>query len=218
MLEESTSHPDWLNEEVKTGTTIIAVTFEGGVVVGSDSRVSAGESVVNRVMNKLSQLHDKIYCALSGSAADAQTIAEIVNYQLDVHSIELEEDPLVCSAATLVKNITYKYKEELSAHLIVAGWDRRGGGQVYVTLDGLLSQQPFAIGGSGSSYIYGFVDAEYRTGMTRKESQKFVVDALTLAMNRDGSSGGVAYLVTIDEKGAEEKCILGNELPKFFDE
>lgn len=42
-------------------------------------------SVVNRVMNKLSLLHDKIYCALSGSAADAQTIAEVVNYQLDVH-------------------------------------------------------------------------------------------------------------------------------------
>lgn len=41
--------------------------------------------MVNRVMNKLSPLHDKIYCALSGSAADAQTIAEIVNYQLDVH-------------------------------------------------------------------------------------------------------------------------------------
>lgn len=43
------------------------------------------KAVVNRVMNKLSPLHDKIYCALSGSAADAQTIAEIVNYQLDVH-------------------------------------------------------------------------------------------------------------------------------------
>lgn len=42
--------------------------------------------------------------------------------------------------------------------------------------------------------------------------------ALTLAMSRDGSSGGVAYLVTIDEKGTEEKCILGNELPTFFDE
>lgn len=46
---------------------------------------SQRETVVNRVMNKLSPLHDKIYCALSGSAADAQTIAEIVNYQLDVH-------------------------------------------------------------------------------------------------------------------------------------
>ncbi|XP_041932351.1 proteasome subunit beta type-9 [Alosa sapidissima] len=216
MLEES--GPSWLSEEVKTGTTIIGVEFDGGIVLGSDSRVSAGASVVNRVMNKLSLLHDKIYCALSGSAADAQTIAEIVNYQLDVHSVELGEDPLVRSAATLVKNISYKYKEELSAHLIVAGWDLRGGGQVYVTLNGLLSRQPFAVGGSGSSYIYGFVDAEYRKGMSRRESQEFVVNALTLAMSRDGSSGGVAYLVTIDEAGAEEKCILGNDLPKFFDQ
>ncbi|XP_072531592.1 proteasome subunit beta type-9 [Salminus brasiliensis] len=218
MLEESSVQPEWLSEEVKTGTTIIAIAFEGGVVLGSDSRVSAGASVVNRVMNKLSPLHDKIYCALSGSAADAQTIAEIVNYQLDVHSIEVGEDPLVRSAATLVKNISYKYKEELSAHLIVAGWDRRGGGQVFVTLDGLLSNQPFAIGGSGSTYIYGFVDAEYRKAMTRKECQEFVVNALTLAMNRDGSSGGVAYLVTIDQDGAEEQCILGNNLPTFFDQ
>lgn len=46
------------------------------------------------------------------------------------NSIEVEEDPLVRSAAMLVKNISYKYKEELSAHLIVAGWDKRGGGQV----------------------------------------------------------------------------------------
>ncbi|XP_062385724.1 proteasome subunit beta type-9 [Sardina pilchardus] len=217
MLEES-GGPSWLSQEVKTGTTIIGVEYDGGIVLGSDSRVSAGASVVNRVMNKLSLLHDKIYCALSGSAADAQTIAEIVNYQLDVHSIELGEDPLVRSAATLVKNISYKYKEELSAHLIVAGWDRRKGGQVYATLNGLLSRQPFAVGGSGSSYIYGFVDAEYRKGMSRRESQTFVVNALTLAMSRDGSSGGVAYLVTIDEAGSEEKCILGNDLPKFFDQ
>ncbi|XP_051728355.1 proteasome subunit beta type-9-like [Ctenopharyngodon idella] len=202
---------------LKMGTTIIAVEFDGGVVVGSDSRVSAGASVVNRVMNKLSPLHDKIYCALSGSAADAQTIAEIVNYQLDVHSIEVDEDPLVCSAATLVKNISYKYKEELSAHLIVAGWDKRAGGQVYATLNGLLSRQPFAVGGSGSFYIYGFVDAEYRAGMTRQESQEFVISSLSLAMSRDGSSGGVAYLVTIDSEGVEEKCILGNQLPTFYD-
>lgn len=37
-------------------------------------------------------------------------------------------------------------------------------------------------------------------------------------MNRDGSSGGVAYIVTIDENKTEEKVILGNELPTFFDE
>lgn len=44
--------------------------------------------------------------------------------------MEIGEDPQVRSAATLVRNISYKYKEELSAHLIVAGWDRRDKGQV----------------------------------------------------------------------------------------
>lgn len=54
-------------------------------------------------------------------------------------STEIGEDPQVRSAATLVRNISYKYKEELSAHLIVAGWDRRNGGQVsntYSSVDG----------------------------------------------------------------------------------
>lgn len=37
-------------------------------------------------------------------------------------------------------------------------------------------------------------------------------------MSRDGSSGGVAYMVTIDEQGAEEKVILGNDLMTFFDQ
>ncbi|TDH03727.1 hypothetical protein EPR50_G00145120 [Perca flavescens] len=188
MLEET--GPEWLSEEVKTGTTIIAIEFNGGVVLGSDSRVSAGDSVVNRVMNKLSPLHDKIYCALSGSAADAQTIAEMVNYQLHVHSLEIDEDPQVRSAATLV----------------------------FATLNGLLTRQPFAVGGSGSSYVYGFVDAEYRKGMNKEECQQFVVNTLSLAMNRDGSSGGVAYIVSIDEHGTEEKVILGNDLPTFFDQ
>lgn len=48
--------------------------------------------------------------------------------------------------------------------------------QVYATLNGLLSRQPFAIGGSGSFYIHGFVDAEYRKNMTKRECQEFVVN------------------------------------------
>lgn len=42
--------------------------------------------------------------------------------------------------------------------------------------------------------------------------------ALSLAINRDGSSGGVAYIVSIDEHGTEEKVVLGNDLPTFFDQ
>lgn len=49
--------------------------------------------------------------------------------------------------------------------------------QVFATLNGLLTRQPFAVGGSGSSYVYGFVDAEYRRGMSKEECQQFVVNS-----------------------------------------
>lgn len=49
--------------------------------------------------------------------------------------------------------------------------------QVFATMKGLLTRQPFAVGGSGSSYVYGFVDAEYRRGMNKQECQQFVVNS-----------------------------------------
>ncbi|XP_072844065.2 proteasome subunit beta type-9 [Pogona vitticeps] len=205
-------------QKISTGTTIMAVEFDGGVVVGCDSRVSAGESVVNRVFNKLAPLHDRIYCALSGSAADAQAIADMVHYQLELHSLDVDGPPQVLAAATVVKNISYKYKEELSAHLIVAGWDPRKGGQVYGTLGGMIIRQPFIIGGSGSTYIYGYVDAAYKPGMDREECRQFTKNAIALAMGRDGSSGGVIYLATITKDGVKEEVIVGDQIPKFYDE
>ena len=45
-------------------------------------------------------------------------------------SIELDEPPLVETAANLFKASCYRYREELSAGILVAGWDRRKGGQV----------------------------------------------------------------------------------------
>ena len=34
-----------------------------------------------------------------------------------------------------------------------------------------MVKMPFAIGGSGSTYIYGHVDAQYREGMSKAEAQ-----------------------------------------------
>ncbi|XP_043939248.1 proteasome subunit beta type-9-like isoform X2 [Protopterus annectens] len=164
---------DWTTEEVSTGTTIIAAVFDGGVVIGSDSRVSAGQAVVNRVLNKVCRLHDKIYCSISGSAADAQAVVDIVDYQMELHGIQMGQPPLVQAAATIVKDICYKYKEELVAHLLVAGWDHKYGGQVYGTLGGMMIKQQFALGGSGSTYIYGFADSAFKPGMTKEECLKF---------------------------------------------
>lgn len=43
-------------------------------------------------------------------------------------------------------------------------------------MGGMMVHQPFSIGGSGSSYIYGFVDSTYKTGMTKEECLKFTAN------------------------------------------
>ena len=94
--------------------------------------------------------------------------------------------------------------------IIVAGWDKHKGGQVFAIPVEVASARPFAIGGSGSTYIYGFCDAYYRPGMNAQQCEEFVAKALCHAMARDGSSGGVIRTVRIDESGVERKMIPGS--------
>ena len=59
-----------------TGTTVVAVAYDGGVVVGADSRVSMGTYINNRASNKITPLTDNVWLLRSGSAADAQAVAD----------------------------------------------------------------------------------------------------------------------------------------------
>lgn len=47
------------------------------------------------------------------------------------------------------------------------------------------------------------------------ESQEFVKNAVSLAMWRDGSSGGVIRTVTISKDGVEREMTLGDKLPQL---
>lgn len=97
----------------------------------------------------------------------------------------------------------------LSAGLIIAGWDERHGGQVYsIPLGGSLHKGPYAIGGSGSTYIYGYCDAHWKEGMEEKEAVEFVKGALKEAIRWDGSSGGVIRMVVLTGKGADRHLYL----------
>jgi 20S proteasome subunit beta 1 len=156
----------------------MAVQFEGGVILGADSRTTTGSYIANRVTDKLTPLYEpSIYCCRSGSAADTQALADIVRYYMDLLSIEQDEKPTVAMAATLFKKLCYENKDQLMAGIIVAGWDKHTGGNVYnIPLGGSIHRQPYAIGGSGSTYIYGYCDAVYRSGMNQQECESFVLN------------------------------------------
>jgi 20S proteasome subunit beta 1 len=138
--------------------------------------------------------------------------------------MELKYDPKnpvkVRTVANLVKLMNYQNKHLVGA-MIVAGWDAQEGGQVYgCPIGGTIVREKWTIDGSGSTFIWGFVDATYREGMTRKEAEDLVAQALALAMSRDGSSGGLIRLVTIDEGGVTRRMVTENDadFPRFGEE
>jgi 20S proteasome subunit beta 1 len=199
-------------------TTIMAVEYDGGVVMGADSRTSTGSYVANRVSDKITYVHDKVrvaaagapwrypkagavcervrrgcacpacsglmaellfvvpccqvYVCRSGSAADTQAIADIVRMYLNMHSLESGKGPEIPVAANILNQMCYGNKNNLMAGMICAGWDERNGGVVYsIPLGGGLFREAYTIGGSGSGFIYGYCDANFKKGMSKQEAQ-----------------------------------------------
>merc|ERR1712087_293113 len=77
----------------------MAVAFDGGVVVGADSRVSTGVYISNRASDKITSVDERIFCCRSGSAADTQAVSDYVTYFLDQHRMEYGRPPKVATAA-----------------------------------------------------------------------------------------------------------------------
>jgi len=197
MLVDSSIKPEipaWLGQdatELSTGTTLVAMEYKDGVVLAADTRTSTGTFVAVRVTDKLTPVTSHIMVCRSGSAADTQAMTDAVRNQLEWYEIEFGKPPPVHTAAHLFKNIGYEYRDQFSAGLIVGGWDKDKGGQVYsIPIGGALMRQNVSIGGSGSTFLYGYVDAHYKKGMSKEECMELAKNAVTLAINRDGSSGG----------------------------
>jgi len=195
----------------------MAMKFAGGVILGADSRTSSGTYVANRAADKITQICDNVWMCRSGSAADTQNVAQYVSRLAHEHAVSIssaaagEDSGFTCDVklvANLTKTIAYENKERLQAGMIIAGWDRKLGAQVYgIPLGGALMEAPFTVGGSGSAYIYGFCDNTFKEDMTREEAQNWVASAISLAIARDASSGGVIRLVIIDAQGTERKML-----------
>mmetsp|Transcript_13437 Transcript_13437/g.29185 ORF Transcript_13437/g.29185 Transcript_13437/m.29185 type:complete len:289 (+) Transcript_13437:60-926(+) len=212
-------------DEVSMGTTILAVRYNGGVVVGADTRTSVSGYVSNRYAAKLTFVLDRdvdnfvvasnklpidsstcVICR-SGSAADTQHLASVVRTELVSRQLMYRIRGTVTHVAALLRNILVN--NDLSASLICAGYDHElGRGVIYTITPGgtVFEERLWAVGGSGSTYILGHLDSCYSKEnrevlQSEKEALEFVSSAIGLAMERDGSSGGFIRMYVIDRFG-----------------
>lgn len=102
----------------------MAINFKDGVILGADSRTTTGAYIANRVTDKLTQVHDTIWCCRSGSAADTQAVADIVQYHLGMYGIMNSEPPTTQVAAALFQELCYENKDQLrlARSLTISTW------------------------------------------------------------------------------------------------
>lgn len=91
----------------------MAINFKDGVILGADSRTTTGAYIANRVTDKLTQVHDTIWCCRSGSAADTQAVADMVQYYLESYGVTEDQPPTTQIAASLFQEICYGNKDML---------------------------------------------------------------------------------------------------------
>lgn len=58
-------------------------------------------------------MHDTIWCCRSGSAADTQAVADIVQYQLELYAMQTQKAPTTQTAAAIFQEICYANKDRL---------------------------------------------------------------------------------------------------------
>ena len=183
-------------------------------------RGHAGASAYDAVGIELARLHGETKCDRwskgnrSTGSSNAmilnnirllQALSDYVRRFVNEHALDKGSPPTVATVAKLFRTLAYENKDRLMAGLIIAGWDPVDGGAVWeIPLGGACIKQAFSIGGSGSSYIYGFVDNNFRPGMSREECLAFVRQALSHAMARDGSSGELQFVDKAE--GIEINC------------
>lgn len=129
------------------GTTILSIRRGDSVVIGGDGQVSLGDTVMKGNARKVRRLyHNQVLVGFAGATADAFTLFERFEAQLEKHN-----GKLVRSAVELAKDWrTDKMLRNLEAMLIVVDKEASliisGNGDVIDTDDDLLAI------GSGSNY------------------------------------------------------------------
>ncbi|KAK8950373.1 Proteasome subunit beta type-7-B [Platanthera guangdongensis] len=150
----------------KTGTTIVGLIFEDGVILGADTRATEGPIVADKNCEKIHYMAPNIYCCGAGTAADTEAVTDMVSSQLQLHRYATRRESRVITALTLLKSHLFSYQGHVSAALVLGGVDVTGPHLHTVYPHGSTDTLPFATMGSGSLAAMAVFESKYKEGLT----------------------------------------------------
>jgi len=206
----------------KTGTTICAVVFKNGVILGADTRSTGGDIVANKNCEKLHYMAPNIYCAGAGTAADCDKTTAMISSQLELHRLNTGRQVRVVAANRLVKQMLFRYQGHIGTYLIMGGVDVTGPHLYEIAAHGSTSAVPFATMGSGTLAAMSVLETRWKPDMEEEEAKTLVRDAIASGIFNDMGSGSNVDLVVIRPnnnvdmlRGYDEANVKGTRRQKY---
>jgi proteasome beta subunit len=176
-----------------------------GVVLATDTRVSAGGYIAHKRGKKLLQVGDNLAMTISGGVADAQNVVDTLKYHSNLYRIEKLTLMPVKTAARMVSNLLFSSRfYPYIAIVLVGGYDGEGGSIYNIDLFGSVAKENMTATGSGSPVAFGVLEEGYKEGMTASRGVPLAANAIISAMRRNMATGDHFDIAVIDKSGFRE--------------
>ena len=206
MHPQDNRYPDYIADQIKKGTTTCALTCTDGVVLAADTRASAGLFIADRHVMKIQRVDRHLAMTIAGGVADAQNLVDTMRYNANIYRFQNKELMPIKSASRLCSNILFNQRYfPYYVQIIMAGYTNEEGGQINnIDLFGSMTTEKFISTGSGSPVAYGYLESEYKDGMSVNEAYKVAMQAIAAAIRRNAGTGDNINVVIIDKNGYRE--------------
>jgi proteasome beta subunit len=179
------------------GTTIVAATFPGGVVMAGDRRATMGNIIAQRDIEKVFAADEFSIIGIAGAAGLAVELVGLFQVELE-HYEKIEGAPLslVGKANRLATMIRLNLGLAMQGLVVVplfAGWDEateEGRIFSYDATGGRYEEHAYFSVGSGSVFARGSLKKLYRPDFDANEAALAVIQALYDAADDDSATGG----------------------------
>ena len=196
LLRGSTM-PGHLSDQLIDGTTVLSVTFEGGVVIAGDRRATAGHLISKKDMRKVFPADAFSAVAISGAAGPAMELAKVFATELE-HYEKVEGEPLSLEGksnklAHMVRaNLPLAMQGLIVVPLFAGVEARTPEGRIfeYDPVGGRYRAADYAAAGSGSLSARGTLKRAHDPGVDEEGAVHVVIEALFDAAEEDSATGG----------------------------
>jgi len=189
------------------GATAVGISYQDGVLLAAEKRVSYGNFLVNKNTKKTFAVTEFVGAACAGMIADMQVLVRQVGALAKIRKLETKRNVAPNSVAKLMSVIMFERRFfPLLTQVIVGGVD--GKPQIY-TLDPLGSLLPdeYAAVGTGAEMALGIMDAEYKKELSEEKAKELAIKAIKSSIQRDSSSGDGIDLLMINSNGYREESL-----------